>query len=875
MAISVCNVSDVGDSSASTEASELTVPLAPSAPFGAFPIASLFDALVESSSDAILTKTPGGIVASWNPAASRLYGYSSAEAVGKPISMLIPQDRAGEAREILDRILSGERVDHYETERVRKDGRKISVSLTVSPVHGPGGEVVGASVIARDISERRRADARAGRLRRVAAALSESLAPERVVEVVLEQALPIVGADAAGFALVTDARDALELIASRGYAAQGIEPWKRMSLDRSLPLTDSVRSAEAIWSESLESLVDDYPDLADAGIPFASLAAIPLVVEGETIGAISLSYRTAHDFTADERTFLLSVAHEAAQALARGRLYDRERRARSEAETAREQLDFLSRASELLADSLDPNATLQQLGELAVPRIADWCAIDLAGETGIENVVVAHVDPAKVDLALEFRRRYPTDPKSSTGLPNVLRTGRSEIYPEIPDELLVAAAQDDEHLEMIRALRLHAVMIVPLRARGRTVGAITFVSAESGRRYEQRDLTFAEDLARRAALAIDNARLYRHEQDVAQALQRSLLPESLPELPGLEFAARYVSGTAGVEVGGDWYDVIPLGDGRVALVIGDVAGRGIPAASAMGQLRIALRAYALEDPSPANVVARVNKLAGTLPNGDMATLIYLVFDPNTGTAELVRAGHPPALVRRADGSTEYASASPGQPIGVLPRPRYETGSASLAAGSALLLYTDGLVERRGEPLDEGLTRLSHAFSTGPPGAEELCDHLIEALLSDQERPDDVAMLLLGVSGSPERVALTLPAEKASVPAARHAVVRLLDRAGAGPTDRQAVAVALSEATANVVEHAYGPRPAAFELNADLKGGVVRISVRDFGRWRRPRGEHRGRGTALMEACMDVVERKVTAEGTVVKMERTLAREAAA
>lgn len=838
-------------------------------------MSSLFEALVESSTDAILTKTPDGTITSWNPAASRLYGYSSEEAVSKPISMIIPEDRAGEDQEILSRVLSGERVDHYETERVRKDGRLVSVSLTVSPLRRPDGDVVGASVIARDITERRRAEDRTERLRRVAAALSESLAPERVVEVVLEQALPTVGAVAAGFALVTDTGEELELVASKGYTAERIEPWKRMPLDRSLPLTDAVRTAEPIWSETAESLVEEYPALADAGIRFPSLAAIPLVVEGEAIGAISLSYRETREFTSDERAFLLSVAHEAAQALARGRLYDRERRARSEAETARERMDFLSRASELLAESLDPNATLQQVAELAVPRIADWCAVDLVEEGMIQNVAVAHVDPAKVELAVELRRRYPPDSGEPTGLPNVLRTGRSEIYSEIPDEFLVQAARDEEHLEMIRALSLRAVMIVPLRARGRTLGAVTFVSAESGRRYEQRDLAFAEDLARRAALAIDNARFYRHEQDVAEALQNSLLPENLPELPGVELAARYVSGTAGVEVGGDWYDVIPLGDRRVGLVIGDVAGRGIPAASAMGQLRIALRAYAFEDPSPAEVVERVNKLAGTLPNGDMATLIYLVFDPRTGAVEMVHAGHPPALVRSSDGSTAYASASPGQPIGVLSRPRYEPATVSLAPGSALLLYTDGLVERRGEAITAGLTRLADAVSSGPSGADELCDHIIDHILSDQERPDDVAMLVLGISDSPERVELTLPAEATSVPVARHAVARLLERAHAGPRDRQAVAVAVSEATANVVEHAYGPRVAAFELKADLEGEVVRITVRDFGRWRRPRGEHRGRGMNLMEASMDLVEREVTARGTIVRMERALAREVAA
>ena len=834
-----------------------------------------FEALVSSSHDAILSKALDGTITSWNGAAARLYGYSSDEAIGSPIGLIIPAERAGEEEEILSRVVAGEQLERLETDRIRKDGRVVHVSLTISPVIGPAGAIAGASIIARDITWRRRREEYADRLRQVATALSEALAPERVVEVVLEQALPTVRADAAAVALLSADGTELELPASTGYTAARLDPWRRMAVDLPLPLTDAVRRKEAVWSESAESLIRDYPALADTEIGFPALAAVPLVAEGKAVGAISLSYKEAHEFGLEERSFLRSVAHEAAQALARARLYDRERRARRDAEAARELLDFLARAGEVLADSLDQNTTLRRVADLAVPRIADWCGVDLLEDGRIENVAVAHVDPAKVELAHEFRRRYPPPLDDPTGLPNVLRTGQSELYPHVDDEMLSQAARDDEHLEMIRALSLRSVMIVALRARGRTLGAVTFVSAESGRHYDESDLAFAEELARRAALAIDNARLYRHEQGVAESLQNSLLPERLPELPGVSLAARYLSGTEGVDVGGDWYDVVALDGQRIALVIGDVAGRGIPAASVMGQLRIALRAYALEGHSPVEIVNRVNRLANTLPNGDMATLSLVVFDATGETIESVSAGHPPAVIRRANGRSETLPAARRQPIGVMTAPRYEARVDPLEPGATLVLYTDGLVERRGESLDTGLGRLRDAVADGPADAEALCDHLIDRLVEGEERPDDIAMLVLSTAASYDRLRLSLAAEAKSVPAARQAVLRLLNRAGAAPDESFAIGVAVSEATANVVEHAYGPGDATFLIEASLEGGVARISVRDFGRWRDPRGEHRGRGTSLMSACMDSVERSTDSEGTIVTMARALRREEAA
>jgi hypothetical protein len=264
--------------------------------------------------------------------------------------------------------------------------------------------------------------------------------------------------------------------------------------------------------------------------------------------------------------------------------------------------EFGAAASELLSGSLDPDTTLQNLANLAIGALGDWCAIDLADEEeGLRNVATAHVDPDLVRLASEFRERYPVDPDAPTGAPNVIRTGKSELYEEIPDELLVEAAEDEEHLEMMREIGLVSGMVVPLGARGRVRGAITFVSSSPDNHFDQADLELAEDLARRAGLAVDNAMLFRHEHDAAVTLQRSLLPESLPELPGVQFAARYLPAAPGLEVGGDWYDVTTLGDDRAAMTIGDIAGRGVNAAAVMGHVSGVVRAFVLDGKAAVNL----------------------------------------------------------------------------------------------------------------------------------------------------------------------------------------------------------------------------------------------------------------------------------
>lgn len=401
---------------------------------------------------------------------------------------------------------------------------------------------------------------------------------------------------------------------------------------------------------------------------------------------------------------------------------------------------FLARASLSLAESLDMRATLGHLAELAVPTLADWSSVVLLGDDGLETIAVHHSDPAKVSFARDLAERYPTDPDSATGAPAVIRTGRSEIYPVIERELLQASAADAEHLRLLEALDLRSAMVVPIVARGRRLGAITFVYAESGREYTTDDLDLAEELGRRAGIALDNAVLHESVRTMATTLQRSLLPE-IPVIAGLDIAAHYGPGQAGAEVGGDWYDVFMLPDGRCAIAVGDVVGRGIPAAAKMGQLRAATRAYAVHAPGPAHVLDELDGFVGHLGAISFATLVLGFLDLATGELELASAGHPPALLVPARGAPAQVPLNGGLPLGVGDPGR--TGSRlNLGATDALVLYSDGLVERRDITLDERLEALARALE-GAQGrsAEALTGAALEGMLTgDDPHRDDVVVL---------------------------------------------------------------------------------------------------------------------------------------
>jgi PAS domain S-box-containing protein len=471
--------------------------------------------------------------------------------------------------------------------------------------------------------------------------------------------------------------------------------------------------------------------------------------DGELLGVAGVVRDIAAQHEAEaERVRLLREALSArAQAEA---AQVRAEAAKADAEAARARTAFLAAAgARLAAVTTDYEATLREVAHVAVPTIADWCTFTLAGRGDtLRTVAVAAADPELERVAAEMVERYPSRADAPTGAALAIRTGESQLVTEVSDELLEAVAQDEEHLAFLRRLGLRSGITVPLTARGRTIGALTLVAAESGRRYDADDVRFAEILAARAGLAVENARLYQERSHIARTLQRSLLPPALPDVPGLELAARYRAAGDENEVGGDFYDVF-RGPGEVwTLLIGDVAGKGPEAAAVTSLTRHTLRALTLRGAGARECLELLNDalLSESAVAGRFCTVVYARVCPQKdggATMTLATGGHLPPRILRADGTLERLALR-GSIVGGLRTPRFGECQATLAPGDALVLFTDGATELRGHDPGEGERLLDdllgeHAGSSPAVVAEAIESRAVA--LQDGEPRDDVAVLV--------------------------------------------------------------------------------------------------------------------------------------
>jgi anti-sigma regulatory factor (Ser/Thr protein kinase) len=336
---------------------------------------------------------------------------------------------------------------------------------------------------------------------------------------------------------------------------------------------------------------------------------------------------------------------------------------------------------------------------------------------------------------------------------------------------------------------------------------------------------------------------------------------------GLQVAARYLP--AREEVGGDWYDVIELPRGRVGLVIGDVVGHGIAAAALMGRLRTALHAYAIEGHGPGRTLELVDRFVQSLNEPAMATAGYAVYDTYNSIVTYATAGHLPPIVISRSG-THVIEVTPAPPLGAFPYGRCPEHEIPLEGGDTLFLYTDGLVERRGTPLSDGIDALVAALQP-TTSAEEACLAAVADMVPIEGLGDDVAMVALECTPVAPELHLSLPAEPKTLAQVRRILRRWLIERGADEGDVAEVTIAVSEACANAIEHAYPPAPASFELDAWGSNGEITVSVRDTGQWRPPRGQNRGRGLSIIVAAMDDVQIDRMETGTEVVMRRRLRR----
>jgi PAS domain S-box-containing protein len=1164
-----------------------------------------------------------------NPAASRMLGWSVAEMVGgfaherwhhsRPGGEPYPQSECpicAAARKGRSRTVTGEVF-------WRRDGGSFPVEYTCAPLlHGQ--RIVGTVCVFRDTSQRieaeiARRDAAAQeaarliaeRLQIATSALSATMSVPDVAMVAVSQGVDLLGARRVELLEYHDG-----VLTTVGAGGDGPTPGP----DDPGPAADAARSGGPVRIRSAAEWRERYPALVrrlDEGDLLPTISH-PLPLGGRILGVMTLGFATAQVLDDLDLGALGSLAQQCGQAIERARLYEAEQR-------SGERQTFLAEASQLFSGTLEEQTVIEELARLCVPRIADWCVVNALSPSGVDTLAVAHSDPALVSWAQEASRRYPPDPDAPAGVAEVLRSGRSELIEDITDEMVTAAARDQEHLKLVRTLALCSAMTVPVSSGGRTLAAITLLMGESGRRYDEGDLRFAEDLARRAGLALDNARLYAEERrerrsasflaevsgaldaplDVAErlerlvglvvprladlctvrladpyglplaavaaadpereriaralyprfvgppeeagmarvlttvqaelvrevtdemlqayspdqafleglralgprstilvpliargsaigsmsliaaesgrryddhdlalaeelgrraglaidnarllereraaraeaeaarervarlqsigaalgsalgreevarvivaegiaalgatagavalrrgdecvtlralgyppdlaaalerfplsapfplaeairlaepvwlesadswwarfgepraplptglalplivggraiggidfrfpqrerafedterafmlafaaqcaqaleraeryeaehrialTLQRSLLPPPPPTIAGVTVALRYLPAGEGIEAGGDWYDVVALDDGRVGVAVGDVVGRGIEAAAVMGQLQSALRAFALQGEPPGAVITRLARFAAEVQQASMATVAYGLLDLESGELRYARAGHPPPLIVRHGGDTEYLGEGRGPPLTALAGADYEEGRATLDAGDALLLYSDGLIERRREVIDEGLRRLAQAAAgaAGAP-AEEVCDRVLGALLGDRTPGDDVALLVLRRTPLQPSIHRRVAARPDALAPLRGELRRWLRAEGVSELETQDVLVACGEALSNAVEHAYREdEPGEVELWVSRDdGGLLVASVRDFGRWRAPTGRaDRGRGLPLMEALMDAVDIVRERAGTHVSMRRRI------
>jgi serine phosphatase RsbU (regulator of sigma subunit)/PAS domain-containing protein len=429
-----------------------------------------------------------------------------------------------------------------------------------------------------------------------------------------------------------------------------------------------------------------------------------------------------------------------------------ERRALLEAERAgRLRADFLARSGAMLDASLDFEQTLVNVANIAIPEIADWCAVSILDESGaLREVAVAHADPAKRELARELTERFPPDPDEPTGALAVVQSGQTSYVPVITDEMLVAGLTDPEHLALVRKLELSSLIIAPMTVRGRTFGTLTLVGAESGRHFGAADVQLAEELARRAAIAIENSRLYTERTRIAHTLQVKLLPERLPEVPGVMLAARYRAAGELNEVGGDFYDVFPRSASEWALVVGDVSGKGAEAAAITALARYTLRAAAMGEDAPSAALRRLNDAMIKDGSSQFATVVlaYVSAAAEGGLhVRMALGGHPPPLVLRAGGEIEAPGAF-GALLGMIEDAPLRDSEFALHPNDLMLLYTDGVTEAgsREAPFGQrGLSALIASLAGRTP--EQIVDAVEQAVVAAQpgEPRDDIALLALTVS----------------------------------------------------------------------------------------------------------------------------------
>lgn len=600
--------------------------------------------------------------------------------------------------------------------------------------------------------------------------------------------------------------------------------------DPSLGIGRAIRDAATVYvtGDALAQATRDDPDLAVlTGAGLAAAAFLPLLWSESPIGVLTLATTRLGGFTHPERAVLEDYAQRVAVAIANARIIESERLARERAEAARRRLTFQSRVSALFAQSLEWENALAKLMKLVTTSICDSAAI-FTVERAAQSIrfVAAAAHSAELGTKIaEYFVDFPPQRGDRVGAGQAVRTARSQFF----SNAMFAPSADPSVTARQRELSALwapvSAIFVPLQAKGAEVGVIMLVRDISQKPFNNEDVAVAEDVARRTAIYMENARLYEREHGIAWALQQALLPAELPAVADVLFAVRYFAGAVGMDVGGDWYDIIDVSPDRMVITIGDVVGRGVQAAAAMGQYRAILRAYTFERFGPAAALTRLNDLVHALRGEAFATCTIIVLDPKAHRMHYASAGHPPPMLRLPSGAVVALDGASSMPIGAWPGTKYIEKTLDMPIGATLVLYTDGLVETRHRSAADGVDVLRAALTGSPPDIELMLDRVLRDVAPD--RSDDIAILaveLLPLQSDRLKRWVFRGIDRSIMDTIRHEFEAMLEAHATADSDTYGARLILSELLSNVVRHA----PGSFRLELDWSGEYAQLCLYDNG-----------------------------------------------
>jgi serine/threonine-protein kinase RsbW len=725
--------------------------------------------LYENAPCGYLSTLPDGEIVKVNRTFCAWSGRSAAELLGRRFPDLLSSGgRAFHETHLRPLLRMQGAVREIAVDVLRLDGSVLPCLLNAVEVRDESGTSVLVRVTLFEATARRRyerellaaqrvaqeSEGRSRTLQQVVSDLAAAVTVDDVATVIVERSRTALSAKGAALVLVEEP-PAAEVPALRLLRADDLPPSLLDELREPaggrlvLEMERGVRSVAVD-----ERLGATQPGLAGAmsRAGLTELVVVPVLADSRRLGVLLLGLGAdAHGLIslddpearlpmpAADVDLLRTIGRQAGQALERARLHE---------QTARqaERAAFLLEAAQMLAEAADLSETVEKVAALAVDRLADVCVVDLAGEQGLVRAVARHRDSARQPLADELGTRHM--PPRGSPHPGVvaLETGRTQWVRVVDDAFLHAATVDADHLAVARRLELGSLVSVPLTAEGRRLGVLTLGIERSRGPFRPADVEVAEQLALQVSLVVAKAQRYELDMRTSHTLQARLLPAVPPPVPGLALAVRYLAATQGVEIGGDFYDVVPLPGGSVALTVGDVVGHDITAAATMGQLTAVYRALLTDGPPPSAVIDRLQASWSLLGFQRMATALFGSLDPASGQLRLASAGHLPPLLL-AGGSASYLPVAPSRMLGAPPSPSPVVEWAGvLPVEGTLLLFTDGLVESRSADLDEGLDRLLSACAeSSAADPDGLCERLLSSL-TGRHRADDIALLALTRTG---------------------------------------------------------------------------------------------------------------------------------